>query len=605
MRRIGMVVVALLLAWAAPARAQDEADQAWRAGNLGTAERLYEARLAADSSDQRALHRLALIRAYNERYDESLALFDRLLRLAPENREAVVDRARVLAWRGDPAGAAAALDPLLAADPAYLPALQARAQFSAWAGRYDDALAAYGRVQEITPEDRSIGYERARVLSWASRFEAARAVYDSILRASPNDREALIGLAQVLAWSSDLDAAEAVYRRVLANDPDDPDALRGLARAAAWGGRLRDAERRWRQVLERQPNDPAALVGLSQTLRWQGRDAAALEAARRAVQIAPTDRDAQEELRWARLPTEPRVAPSFTYESDSDGNRISTVTSGAAWRPTPRVEVRGDAYWRQAGVEADEPAARIADRTARGAGLTLWTQLEPGWSLSAGVGASATDRAGGETEPTWRASVSTPARYRVTATLGYARSLLDYTALLILNDVELDEVSLSAQGTLGEGVVLSGGVGWAEFRGDSANSVNHRGAANLALTARVGRYFTLGGASRAFAFERDLQDGYFDPDLYAIRELLGRYNQEWRRWAVSAEVAPGLQQVGQEGEATASLRSTASLSYLFGPGRRVGVSAAYANAGLSRLSPEAGGEGYRYTAVTVSGNWTF
>ncbi|HEX2203373.1 MAG TPA: tetratricopeptide repeat protein [Longimicrobium sp.] len=604
MRRLAILFL-LLAGWAAPARAQDEADQAWRAGNLGTAERLYEARLAADSSDQRALHRLALIRAYAERYDESLALFDRLLRLAPENREAVVDRARVLAWRGDPGAAAAALDPLLAADPAYLPALQARAQFSAWAGRYDDALAAYGRVQEITPGDRSIGYERARVLSWASRFGAARAVYDSLLRANPNDREALIGLAQVLAWSSELDAAEAVYRRVLANDPDDPDALRGLARAAAWGGRLREAERRWRQVLERQPNDAAALVGLSQTLRWQGRDAAALEAARRAVQIAPTDRDAQEELRWARLPTEPRVAPSFTYESDSDGNRIATATSGAAWRPTARVEVRGDAYYRDAGV-AGRDSGGVADRTARGAGLTLWTQLEPGWSLTAGVGASETDRPGGETEPTWRASVSTPARYSATATLSYARSLLDYTALLILNGVEMDEVSLAGQlSPAGAGVVFSAGLGWAEFRGDSSNSVNHRAAANLAATVRLARYFTVGAATRAFGFTRDLQDGYFDPDLYVIREALGRYNQEWRRWAVGAEVAPGLQQVGAEGDPTTSLRATGSLSYLFGPGRRVGVSAAYANAGLSRLSPTDAGEGYRYTAVTVSGNWTF
>ncbi len=115
-----------LLAWAAPARAQDAADRAWAAGDVATAERLYSARLAADSNDVRALHRVALARAWSGRHDEALALLDRALRLDPNDAERQVDRARVLAWKGDPAGGARALEPLLQREPGYLPALQAR-----------------------------------------------------------------------------------------------------------------------------------------------------------------------------------------------------------------------------------------------------------------------------------------------------------------------------------------------------------------------------------------------------------------------------------------------------------------------------------------------
>jgi hypothetical protein len=41
------------------------------------------------------------------------------------------------------------------------------------------------------------------------------------------------------------------------------------------------------------------------------------------------------------------------------------------------------------------------------------------------------------------------------------------------------------------------------------------------------------------------------------------------------------------------------------PGRSIGLSAAYANAGLQRLSPKDTGGGYRYTAVSLSGSWAF
>lgn len=597
---LSIVAILSIAVFSAPLRAQEEADQAWAQGRLEIAERLYSARLAADSSDARALHRVALIRAWGERYDEALSLFDRLLRVDPANREARVDRARVLAWRGDPAAAVRAVDELLARDPAFLPALEARAQFAGWAGEYDEALRTYGRILEITPGSRAVELDRARVLSWASRWEAAEATYDSLLRIDPNDREARLGLAQVLAWSSRLDSAAMVYRRILAADPGSVDAQKGLARTAGWGGRLTEAERRWRQVLARHPNDTEALVGLSQTLRWQGRDAAALSSASRAVQAAPTDRDARTELRWARLAVAPRVAPAFTYESDSDGNRISTLTTGAAWRPTPRVEVRGDAYLRDAGQKGGE----TPDGAARGAALSLWTQLEPGWSLLAGAGAGSTDRDEEPTRPSWRAALSSPGRYPVSATLAYSHRPLDETALLITRDVEIDELTLSWQVTPGLGLVLSGAGGYAEYRGNVSGQTNERLGGNLALTRRFARYFTLGGATRWFAFSDDLADGYFDPDFYRLTEGVVRFGREWRRVGVDLGVAPGVQQVGEDGDRTGSFRANGGLSWLIAPGRRIGVSAAYANSGLSSLSPTADGD-YEYRAISMNANWTF
>ncbi|HYH81668.1 MAG TPA: tetratricopeptide repeat protein [Longimicrobium sp.] len=597
--RILLALAATALA-AAPARAQDAADRAWAAGRVEEAARLYEARVQRDSNDVRALHRLGLARSWAGRSDEALALLDRAVRLDPDDVERQVDRARVLANRGDPAGAAAALEPLLQRDPAYLPALQARAQFLSWAGDYDASLRTYGRVLEISPGDRSIGIERARVLSWASRFEAAEAAYDSLLRRNPNDRDALLGMAQVLSWAGRLDSAEVVYRRMLASNRNDREALNGFARTAAWRGRLLAAERRWRESLARNADDPAALVGLSQTLRWQGRDAAALAAARRAVELAPTDKDARTQLTWTRLPLRPSVAPAFTYETDSDGNRISTVTSGAAFRPDPRVELRADVYQRNARVED----ATGLEGSARGVGVALRAQFEPGWWVLGGGGVSATDREGEDARGSWRARVSSPARYPLRGALSVSRAPMDATALLIQRQVDVEEASLSLTLVPAQGWAVSAAGGGANFHGRVSGESNRRTNGNVTVTRQLG-FFTLGAAGRAFGFEKDLGDGYFDPDLYWIGEALGQLNREWRKWAVSAEVAPGVQQVRKDGERGVTLRTTGGVTYLVGPGRQIGILAAYANAGLQRLSPTEAGGGYRYTAVTVSGNWVF
>ena len=600
--RISLIAAVLaLLAWAAPARAQDAADRAWAAGDVATAERLYSARLAADSNDVRALHRVALARAWAGHHDEALALLDRALRLDPNDRDTQVDRARVLAWRGDPAAAAKALEPLLERDPGYLPGLQARAQFLSWAGDFDASLSTYGRILEISPGDRAVGLDRARVLSWASRFSASEAAYDSLLRRNPNDRDALLGMAQVLSWAGRLDSAEVVYRRLLAINSGDVEGMNGLARTAAWRGNLLEAERRWRQALARHPDDAAALVGLSQTLRWQGRDAAALAAARAAVRAAPTDRDARTELRWAQLPTRPRLAPAASYESDSDGNRIATLSSGVGFRPDPHVDVRADAYWR----DARQKDSGVPDGTTRGVGLTLRAQLEPGWWLAAGGGVAQTSRAGEDARGSWRGSIATPGRYPVTATASYAHTPLDATALLIQREVDVDELNLALQLVPAQGWVVAAGGGGADFHGAVSGETNRRKNGNLAITHRFARFFTLGASGRAFGFERDLSDGYFDPDLYWIGEALGRFGREWRKWGLTAEVAPGVQQVGEGGERSATVRANGGVTYTVAPGRSLGLSAGYANAGLQRLSPTDTGGGYRYTAVSLSGSWAF
>jgi len=541
------------------------ADSAWLAGETDRAEQLYGEILAADSSNHSALHRMALLRAWAERYDESLRLFDHLLALYPGSLDVRIDRARILAWRGDLESALAALDSVLAEDPGSTAALEALGQFHSWAGRYDEALDAYSRLARLDPGHETVPYERARVLAWASRFEAATAVYDSIL----------------------------------AERPDDLDALAGRARSLQWAGRNEEATAAYRRVLEVEPGHLDALVGVARTLRWQGREALALEAARRAAELHPGSPEARSELRAARLPFAPLAAPSLAHESDSDGNRILTVAAAARFRPLAAVGTRVDAYVRT----ASEATAADLDHRAHGATVTGTWHTGAGWSASGTVGASANDVAP-RPVPTYALALSSPGALPVTGSLVLRRQAFDATARLMERRVEMTELSASLRTRVAGSVALSAAAGSAWFLGRVSGQENRRWTAYLSASHRVIAPVTIGATARLFGYRHDLADGYFDPDFFGLAEILGRWQHSLGPVELSVEGAPGIQKVRSDGEPRPVGRAAASASWTIAPGRNLSLGALFANAGLDRLSAAEDAD-YSYRALTARLSWSF
>ncbi|MDH3495845.1 MAG: tetratricopeptide repeat protein [Gemmatimonadota bacterium] len=595
--RLRTIVLLALLPFAPPAlRAQEDANRAWDAGDVETAWRLYSARLAEDSSDVRALHRLGLIAAWAGRYDQSLALFDRLLRLAPANREAVVDRARVRAWQGHTADAVRALDTLLAAAPDYLPALEARAQFLGWAGEYRSAVATYERLGEILPENRSIQSSRAQILSWAARLEESIALYDSLVRSDPTDLATRRALGQVLGWAGRLDSSAVVYGGLLAADSTDLDAWAGLARTRSWRGRLKAAEVTWRRVLALDSGNVPALVGLGQTLRWQGRDAASRAVLARARRLAPNDPDVRTQWRWTDVAFRPRTGASFTYESDSDDNGIGTLAARASWRAAPRLDLRVHGYWRW----LEQRGATGFTQEAHGGMLELALLVEPGWTLTAGAGASGSDVPGAETHVRFAARLATPAREPVVATVSVTGEPLDATAQLVRTGVTVRQGALDVRAAPAGGWTLTGAVSAARFDGTEANT---RVAGAAGVSRRFRRAWNVGAAVRVFGFSKDLSDGYFDPDLYAVLEVPLRWEREIRWLTPVLEAAPGLQQVGSDGNVSAVARVRGELQLTVAPGRYFAIAGGYSTLGMALFASDVGD--YRYGYLTVGGGWRF
>ena len=140
------------------------AEDAFGRGDLRAARAGYEAVLRQDSTNVRALYRLAVLDSWDGKLQRSLDRFVLLRRLEPIDPDIMVAQARVLAWAGQNRRSELLYDSVLVRAP----------------GR-SDALAG-----------------RARAVAWAGDLERAERLWREALDAHPADAEIVIGLAQTL-----------------------------------------------------------------------------------------------------------------------------------------------------------------------------------------------------------------------------------------------------------------------------------------------------------------------------------------------------------------------------------------------------------------------
>lgn len=453
----------------------------------------------------------------------------------------------------------------LAEQPADATALQRLAILALRRSAFDECDSLLRRLIDLAPHDGDAHITRARLLAARGDLERGREIVDSILAVRPDDVTAIQALAQFRSWNADRQGAEASWRRALSLDPANLDSRLGLAR----------------------------------TLRQQGRHAAARHVLHN-VSVDSTYADLLDELDWIALALDPRAATSFVYEDDSDGNAIATLVMSAALRPAPRLEVRADAYTR----DAELTTASTRAHKARGGNVTVWTQLEPGWAFHASGGAAASDAPDATTLASWSVGVTTPARNRIAGTASFGETPFDATAVTAANRVSLREFAIEGRWTASRDWLVRAEAGAARFASRASGAENHRWRAQAEVVRRIDDVFGLALAGRTFGFEQDTNDGYFDPNQYIVGEISGRLRRESRHWVVESELTPGIERITSAGTAAGSLRAGAGLTYLLRPGRHVRLNFVYANSGIQQIS-ETGGGDYRYASVGIGILWRF
>jgi Tfp pilus assembly protein PilF len=193
------MVICVLLSLVAAAAQLPEAEDAFRRGDHRAARAGYEAVLQHDSSNVRALYRLAILDSWDGKLQRSLDRFVSLRRLEPADPDIMVAHARVLAWAGENRQSERLYDSVLVRAPGRGDALAGRARAVAWAGDLERAVRLWRVALDVHPDDAEIVIGLAQTLFWMGKPELAESYAARARQLAPDDRAARDFLSLVRA----------------------------------------------------------------------------------------------------------------------------------------------------------------------------------------------------------------------------------------------------------------------------------------------------------------------------------------------------------------------------------------------------------------------
>ncbi len=477
---------------------------------------------------------------------------------------------------------------------------QGNAADSAWT-RGDRATAErlYRARIDADPADGTALFRLALLTGWRGRRHESIALLDRLLARWPQDNDARAARARMLAVLGRFDEAEAAVDTVLRLQPDNMGGLQLQARFTAWSGDLVESERLWREVLAREPGNVETRIGLASVLRQEGRADSAQAVLESVRDEASTNSDLRDEFDRVAAALAPRIRSRAVHEDDSDGNRITSLTLQADVPVVPRVQVSAGTW-----VRTTRLGAASGDVAARAGAVTVRALLEPGWTFQAGVGVAATDRSDIGSAATWLIAGGTPRRRRWAATVSGSREAYYYTAPMAANGITADrfEVTIAGRASREWSVEAAGGVG--AFESARSGVRNRRAAGRAALTRTLPAGLSASLQASGFGFANDVNDGYFDPDLYGVAAVEMQYHREARHWSAVAAIAPGVQQVGRDGSPGGALHAEATIEVMESAGRSLAIGGVWANTGAQELSARPTGS-YRYASISLDFRWRF
>jgi tetratricopeptide (TPR) repeat protein len=464
-----------------------------------------------------------------------------------------------------------------------LPA-QTPAADSLWAaGNYAEARAAYTRSLHDNPGYVRALFRLAILTGWDGHLDSALALLRDAREVEPMEPDVRLWEAKFLTWQGHYRPALARYDSLIAEFPERHDPRFGRAQALAWSGNYAEADREFRALVTTDPDDVESLVALAQLRLWQARPAEADHYNDLALRAAPENRAARVLQGQVRALRRPRVELSLGVSHDSDHNNAWWQSLGTSFLPAPGLR----AFASVGAYEASDPQ-RDGTRLSGEVGATWnWGDFSATGALGARTLNSdfGVDRSLG----TWRAAAS----YRITPTagggLGYSHYSFDETAVLLGNDIDIDELSVDFDAELRQNLSLGGGLGVGYVSDD-----NRRKSAVVALTQQLAQRFTVGVFGRGLWYDFK-GNGYFSPDHYLTGEIRGSYTYGLRGWSGRLLAGVGLQQIGSgtgtDGEWRAELKVARRWSVI----NEIALSGGMNNSAISSASGA-----YRYYTAVLS-----
>jgi tetratricopeptide (TPR) repeat protein len=262
------------------------ASAAHQAGQLGEAEKLYDAILRIDSRHFDAMSRIGVIRLQQERYDEAEFLFRRAVKLNEQSPEAHHHLAVALTRLGQLNPAIGHFERAVGLRSRFAEALDGLGFAQRQLGRIEEAIANHKKSLAANPFYPTAGNNLGLALHAAGRFEEAAAAYRDALKLRPQYAEAQHNLGLSLAALDRHEEAVEHFERSLSLQPSSPHAHISLGNTLV---ELKSPDRamdHYEKALALAPDDAVVYARIGRQLRDLTHQAGAEEQADLAIRAA-------------------------------------------------------------------------------------------------------------------------------------------------------------------------------------------------------------------------------------------------------------------------------------------------------------------------------
>jgi tetratricopeptide (TPR) repeat protein len=264
-----------------------QAHSALREGRAATAERWLRALQAQFPQESACLWLLGAALLDLEKIQESIAMLEAALALAPDFADARVDLARACRHAGDAPRARAEVRRVLEKHPHHHRAWLAYGDALVDLGQFGDARVAFERAALTDPQRRAVAEATAALV--ADDRKSAERLFREILRSDPSHLAGLCGLAALSLAADKPGDAERLLRHALKQSAHSPLPRRGLGQTLLALGRLEEAGATARQLTRIEPENPQSWIMIAAIATRLMRQEEALEAYEQAARLKPDE----------------------------------------------------------------------------------------------------------------------------------------------------------------------------------------------------------------------------------------------------------------------------------------------------------------------------
>ena len=264
-----------------------QAISAFQAGNFIEAHRLCAIVVDKDKKNVVALHLSGVIEAMRKKPDDALRLFDRALKISPDNADIFADKGNVLNQLGRHHDALLCYQQAVSANAGHWPALQNQGATLLLLRRFAEALDAFDRLLQILPNHAPAFNNRGEALKELGRDEEAVASYRHAIALDQQNIEAWSNLGDGLFKLKRHDEAFGAYDKALALKPDFAEAWLGRGNVGFDLKRYDEAASAYDKALSFKPDLAEAWLGRGNVLNKLKRREQAFGAYDKALGLKP------------------------------------------------------------------------------------------------------------------------------------------------------------------------------------------------------------------------------------------------------------------------------------------------------------------------------